>query len=751
VNRKKINTALALVISCSLTVFAQTPQFNIIKPSTTGVPGEEVRVMKFDPAGNLWIGGRFYFWGESALGMLSADQLEHQPLPGGGFDTGAWKVWSSVHHPIPSPYINDIEFGAAGVIWIASDGGLTRFDPTAPTEEQMWFTYTAANSPLILNEVRSLALDSHGNLWLTNVSVQSSNGALFRFNTSSNMWTQYRVGQELPWSPPWYNVNAVFVGADDHVWLTHSVLGGMAEFNGASWTLHNSPYQMDSMLADLQGDIWVTTSQYGLFKWNGSSWQSWPTVGGTITMTGLGKDREGVICVSTWYGGVYKMINDNPVFFVDADNIPRDVIARPNGDIWINNYGGNGTLGTVRHYTASGQLLRRMNTFNSGLPDYFVDRITHDSGGNMWFATGEGGLSRMLGSNGASNAATHWRNWGNHNDLSEPYPWAGNEPMYSVFEDDSGIFWMGGNGIGRWDSASGTFTDFWNWQNSNLPTDGITAIIKRQGTIWGGSAGSGVFWLNGNDWIHVTLSPGGYNYTANNVKAINVDTENNLWVGSEYGLRKFVAGNNNTFTLYDPSNSPLPSGYILDIEADPSGGIWIGTAAGLVRFDGTTWVIYNQANTGMPGTVVYDVARRPSDGLIAIANNDPDHYPYHGGVSIFDGSHWTHYTPDNSPLTHWQVVAVEFDANGNLWASPMSEGVVQIMIGTTPTPTPSPTATATATPTVSPTPTATATPTATPTVTPSATPTATVTPRPSPSPRPPPAPRPRATPAPRPR
>ena len=125
---------MALVISCGLTVVAQTPQFNIIKPSTTGVPGEEVRVMKFDPAGNLWVAGRFYFWGEAALAMLSADQLDYQPLPGGGFDTGAWKVWSSVHHPIPSPYINDMVFGAGGVIWIASDGGLTRFDPAAPTE-----------------------------------------------------------------------------------------------------------------------------------------------------------------------------------------------------------------------------------------------------------------------------------------------------------------------------------------------------------------------------------------------------------------------------------------------------------------------------------------------------------------------------------------------------------------------------------------------------------------------------------------
>ena len=48
----------------------------------------------------------------------------------------------------PLLYINDMEFGADGVIWIASDGGLTRFDPAAP-EAEMWFTYTPANSPLI--------------------------------------------------------------------------------------------------------------------------------------------------------------------------------------------------------------------------------------------------------------------------------------------------------------------------------------------------------------------------------------------------------------------------------------------------------------------------------------------------------------------------------------------------------------------------------------------------------------------------
>jgi len=79
----------ALATLAVFTAAGQTPQFNIMKPSTTGVPCDEVRLMGFDPAGNLWIEGRFVYWQEAAVAMLSADQLEQHPLPGGGFDTGA--------------------------------------------------------------------------------------------------------------------------------------------------------------------------------------------------------------------------------------------------------------------------------------------------------------------------------------------------------------------------------------------------------------------------------------------------------------------------------------------------------------------------------------------------------------------------------------------------------------------------------------------------------------------------------------
>jgi ligand-binding sensor domain-containing protein len=661
---------LVLVASAMLiaSAAAQTPAFNIVKPSTTGIPGEEVRYMTFDPAGNLWVLGRFPFWGEGGLAMLSADQLPYEPLPGGGFDTGAWRVWSNVHHPIPSPYLHALAFGTDGTIWIGSDGGLTRFRPNAAPADQ-WHTYNAANSPLIVDTVISIAIDPQGVLWLSNNSVNGQAG-LFRFNPATEQWTHVNPGMRT---------GTVKLGNNGVVLVSFN--NGFLECSGTSCVTRGGGASLGDLVQDPQGNVWGTTSSQGLWKWNGTSWQSWPQLAGTATMNAVGTDRNGVVYVATWHGTVFQMINNTPVFWAEASAIPGEFIGRPNGDIWISNYGGNGVLGTVRHYTAGGQLLERMNGYNAGLGDYFVNRIMTDSAGNMWFAAGETGLTRMLGSNGAADAATRWRNWGNHNDNSEPYPWAGNEPMYCMFEEGNGIFWIGGNGIGRWDSNTGQFTHFWNWQNSNIDTSGVQAIVKRGNTIYAGMGGSGIYWFDGVNWNHTTLSPNGFAYSPNNVKAMAVDTQDNLWVASEFGLRKFAPGNNTNFTLYHQDNSGLPSGSLTDVEADPNGGIWVATFDGLARFDGNTWSSHTQASAGWPGPLVTDFTRRASDGMIAVSTYQGSTWPYTGGVSTFNGTSWTHYTRQNSPLTHWQVEAVQFDNNGHLWASPISEGLVQILIG----------------------------------------------------------------------
>jgi ligand-binding sensor domain-containing protein len=675
--RLRAVAGLALLSSVGL-AFQVEPQWNIVKPSSTGIPGEELRVMVFDPQGNLWVAGRWPFWFESGVARLSADQVPYQPLSGGGFDTGRWEVWSSIHYPIPSAFINDIEFGAGGAVWFGSDGGLTRFEPDAPDPAATFTTFNAANSPLVADGIRSLDMDATGRLWMVNGDVNFS-PSVFSFDPATGAWRRFDMGEELPWGSSFALVNALHVGVSGHVWVTHASLPGLAEFDGVAWTLHAGGAQFDAPLEDLAGNVWLTTGNAGLWKWNGSSFQNWPVLGGTATIAGLDVDPAGLVYVSTWHGPTYRMLGGaTPSLFVNASALPYHIEPRPNGEVWIGNYGGNGVSGTARHYTADGALLERINTWNSGLPDYFVDDIFTDLAGNLWFATGEAGITRMLGSDGAKDQPTSWRNWGDHNDLSEPYPWAGNEPMRCMLDDGNGVIWMAGNGVGRWREATGSFTGFWNWQTSALSTDLINELARDgNGDLWAASDGSGVWRFNGEDWEHHGFS-NPYSYSQERILALATDHDGVLWVGAEYGLHTF---DGTTWkALHLDGSLPFNAFSVNDIEVGPDGDVWVATIERLARWNGVSWTQYTPANSGLLEASVQSISIR-GDGLVAVASFDAQTFPYNGGVSLFDGQTWTSYTPANSPLTHFQVEAVRFDADGDLWVSAMSEGVNEILLG----------------------------------------------------------------------
>ena len=643
-----------------------------------------MRVQTFDAEGNLWVAGRWPFWGEAGLAMLPVAEHPHSPV-GAGFDTGLWQVWSSVHHPIPSPYIYDIEFTSDGAMWIASDGGLTRFDRHASTPDEMWQTYDMSNAPLVLNGVRSIDSDAQGRLWLVNAEVNSSNGALFLFDPAGQTWEQFTVGQELPWDPPWLRLGSVFVRSNGAVVVTNAVLPGFAERNPKTdaWDFVDDGVQFGGGMEDPAGNLWFLAgvSGPGLWKWNGAAFQSWLSLGGTSTMTGLGLDLDGEVYVSTWHGPVFRMAGgQTPQMFIDADAIPRSLTQRPDGDFWINNYGGNGVLGTVRHYSPSGALLERINTDNSGLPDYFIDNIQSDRDGNLWFACGEAGLSRMLGSDGHPDHPARWRNWGNHNDGSEEYPFAGNEPMYSMYHDDDGSIWMGGNGIARWDPEASQFTGFWNWQNSNLGVDSFIRIAADgNGDIWAASDYTGVYRFDpaANDWDWHGFGQG----TANYVNDMIRDDDGNLWVATDVSLHFF---NGTTwFAVGIHNGSPVVGPTTL--ATDPTGGIWIGADNGLIHYEAGEWIVHDMSNAPLPANHVWGLDVR-EDGLVgmSVAEFGPV-TPFPNGVVLFDGETWEVFTYEEHPLPHYQLGDVEFDADGDLWVSTTSEGVVEIVLHDEPT------------------------------------------------------------------
>jgi hypothetical protein len=107
------------------------------------------------------------------------------------------------------------------------------------------------------------------------------------------------------------------------------------------------------MLQDTQGHVWAMTAAGYLTKWIRHLVADVGTIGGTATMSGIGKDLNGVVYVSSWHGGVYKMINDTPVFFADAEAL-RAGSCSGRTAISGSRLRRQRHLRTVRQYTSSG-------------------------------------------------------------------------------------------------------------------------------------------------------------------------------------------------------------------------------------------------------------------------------------------------------------------------------------------------------------------------------------------------------------
>ncbi len=103
------------VLGCACWVSASHAQdWSLMRPSNTGIPGEEVRTIDFAPDGTIWVSARWPFWGEGGIGVLDRT-------------TQVWSGWSNAdprtgEPDLPTPLINDVAFDANGDVWLSCVG-----------------------------------------------------------------------------------------------------------------------------------------------------------------------------------------------------------------------------------------------------------------------------------------------------------------------------------------------------------------------------------------------------------------------------------------------------------------------------------------------------------------------------------------------------------------------------------------------------------------------------------------------------
>jgi signal transduction histidine kinase/ligand-binding sensor domain-containing protein len=431
---------------------------------------------------------------------------------------------------LPSAAVRAIAQGADGALWVATLGGVVRYDGVR---------FAAIPSPPppqpALMDVNKILVTRDGAVWL---------GSPFRepVRILGGSVQAFGPGTALP------------AGAIPSAWVEDSggqlwmaTPRGLFRFDGARFQPAAGGSGTTTRLeSDTAGAVWQGTTE-GLFLADGATAVADPRVKSAVTA--LHRDRRGVLWVAT-PGRLLGLERTGIVSLAAADGLPAAPIAEidddEDGNLWLGTPAG---LVRVRAGRA------RLFTVADGLPDNDVTSVLVDREGSLWIGTRTGGIvqatDRTLDTVGLPAAL---------DGIEVP----------SVCQDDEGAMWFGtrGRGAVRWkDGASVRYTSA-----DGLPGDVIYAVTPgRPGEVWLGTPNGLAHWQAGR----ATRS----SLWERPVRALYRAPGGTLWIGGDGELGRLAGG---TVEVIGKDRGML-GGQVRAMAEDPRGNLWVSAVGGLVR------------------------------------------------------------------------------------------------------------------------------------------------------------------------
>ena len=515
---------------------------------------------------------------------------------------------------LPQNSIRDILQSRDGYLWLATEGGLVRFDGAR-------FVVFDRSVPGIESQrIGALREDRHGTLW-----AATTDGKLIQYQ--GGHFTTYGRKNGLPMAgEPGAGVARIEEDDEGRLWVTW--IGAVTRLAGTH--IRNfvpGDFAMpDPPNRHLYLDVWWRQDSAAVHVFARGRVHSYPLPAAmaAAAVKGINTDARGTLWIRTAGAGVLSASDGRVERFTVRDGLPSnapDGLFHGDGSrgIWFFEPG-TGTIYRIREraHERVGIVLGR---------SFYVDRE-----GSTWIGTSGNGLHRLR-----DNLFT----------LYTEREGLALDRTYPILQDRSGAIWIGSDG-GLTRYFDRRFTAY--GAADGLPSGHIAFIYEdRTGRLWVGTD-AGLAYRNGTHFTRYTADT---ELAGGSVSTMHEDSHGTLWIGTRTGLVKRDGDRSTRYTRADG----LTHDGVTALFEDRSGGMWIGTYQGVARLRDGVFTSFGEPQ----GFVGNDVRafHQDADGHLWIGT-------YDGGLYRVVDDRLTRYTR-NEGLHDNGVFQILEDASGYFW------------------------------------------------------------------------------------
>lgn len=233
------------------------------------------------------------------------------------------------------------------------------------------------------------------------------------------------------------------------------------------------------------------------------------------------------------------------------------------------------------------------------------------------------------------------------------------EIIWDILQDEYGYLWLGTqNGLVRYDGAR-----FVTYNSQNWPVFGSNDVralhIDRNGNLWLGTYGGGAIVYDGKQFRSITSSDGLAHHV---VYDITQSRDGALWFATGGGVSRWLDDEITNWTTEDG----LISNRIFRVTEAADGSLWFATfTSGISRFDGQTFTSFSTEN-GLQSNQLH-MLEQLDDGRLLAGSYDGFLYDLSSGAPV---------TTDRGGLpADLPMQSVYVDRRNNTWVGSYGAGL----------------------------------------------------------------------------